>query len=75
MGALSPNAMNVPGTGQNVGQLKQLGYDPSLIQSMNPQANTLQRFGRAGLQGLSQGLTSYGQQANNPYFYGYGQGR
>ena len=77
MGQLSPNAMNVQGTGQNVGELKNLGYSQGDISSLGGGTpNVWQKLVKGGATGLANGLQSYGQpQArgqNNLNFYGYG---
>lgn len=88
MGALSGNALNVQGTGQNVGQLKQQGWTPQELQQAGQQGmvtqNPWQKMLQGGLAGTAQGLGAAPrapannrapQKANNPYFYGYGQGQ
>ena len=77
MGQLSPNAMNVQGTGQNVGQLKDLGWDKDQISQMGQATpNAWQNLTKGALTGLGQGLQSYGssQRKNNPFWGGYGPG-
>lgn len=63
MGQLSGNSMNVQGTGQTVGDLKNLGYSQGDVNSLGTSPNPFQRIAKAGLQGVSQGLQN--QQGQN----------
>ncbi len=64
MGQLSGNAMNVNGTGQSVGDLKNAGYSQGDIQSLGTSPNIFQRIAKAGLQGVGQGLQNQQSQNN-----------
>lgn len=85
MGQLSPNSMQVNGTGQTVGDLKNIGYNQGQISQLGTTPNIWQNLVKGGATGLANGLQNYGsaqgnmggmsRRTNNPYFYGYGQGQ
>lgn len=63
MGQLSPNAMNVQGTGQTVGDLKGLGYSQGDINTLGGGTpNIWQKLVKGGAMGTAQGLQNIGQQ-------------
>jgi hypothetical protein len=62
MGQLGSNGLNVNGTGQNVGDLKKIGYSDSDINGMGTSQNPLQKITQRGTQGLAQGFQNYQNQ-------------